>query len=78
GSSLADRFKLPRIGGSDAHFLEAVGRAFTIVETDSVEAEDILKAIKKGNTLVHGRGITILEKIFSKLKFELDSLHNSI
>jgi len=68
GVSLADRFKLPGIGGSDAHFLEAVGRTFTIVETDSIAPEDILKAIKKGNSVVQGRGVTILEKIFSKLQ----------
>lgn len=69
GISLANRLKLPQIGGSDAHFLEAIGRTTTIVETDSGELEDILKAIKNGNTIVQGTGINFFEKIFSKLKF---------
>lgn len=69
GISLAERLKLPMIGGSDAHFLEAVGRTFTIVEADSTRPEDILKAVKEGKTEIKGTGITLFEKLWEIFNF---------
>ena len=42
------------IGGSDAHFLEEIGRAVTVVEDASTAAE-VLEAVRKGR--VRGEGI---------------------
>lgn len=44
---LAKKVGLPGIGGSDAHFPDRVGTAFTITNT-----EDVIEAIKKGHTKV--------------------------
>lgn len=44
---LANKHKLPGMGGSDAHFSELIGTAFTVSKTP-----DILSAIKKGNVKV--------------------------
>jgi hypothetical protein len=44
---LAKKINLPGIGGSDAHHHEAIGTAFTVTNT-----EDVIKAIKKGETKV--------------------------
>jgi hypothetical protein len=53
-SALAASKGLAGIGGSDAHFLEEIGRAFTVVEDASTEAE-VLEAVRKGR--VRGEGI---------------------
>lgn len=45
--TLAKKFNLPGIAGSDAHFLEQLGNAYTISRD-----EDIIEAIKSGNIKV--------------------------
>jgi predicted metal-dependent phosphoesterase TrpH len=41
---------LPGIASSDAHVLEAIGSAYTVIEVDTIEdVDDILEAIAKGN-----------------------------
>ena len=40
---------IPEIGASDAHFVEAVGSSFTLVDSEG-EADDILHGILKGKT----------------------------
>jgi len=50
----AERYHLPEVGGSDAHFLPAVGSAYTSFEGDG--AEDLRRAILSGTTVaVNGR-----------------------
>jgi hypothetical protein len=49
-----ERYHLPEVGGSDAHFLPAVGSAYTLFEGDG--AEDLRRAILSGTTAgVSGR-----------------------
>ena len=48
-------------GGSDSHIPETIGRSFTIVESDSVEVDDVIKAIKLGRTTVGGTYTRITE-----------------
>lgn len=43
-----DRYHFPEVGGSDAHFLESLGSAFTRFEGDT--AEDLRRAIQAGTT----------------------------
>jgi len=51
---LADRLGLPVTGGSDSHIPETIGRAYTIIESESTGFLDVLKAIKLGRTRVGG------------------------
>ena len=51
---LADRLGLPVTGGSDSHLPETIGRAYTIVESESAGYLDVIKAIKLGRTSVGG------------------------
>ncbi len=51
---LADRLGLPITGGSDSHIPETVGRSYTIVESESTDYLDVIKAIKLGHTRVGG------------------------
>jgi len=53
-SALAASKGVAGIGGSDAHFLEEIGRAVTVVEDASTEAE-VLEAVREGR--VRGEGI---------------------
>ena len=62
-SELAERLGLPRTGGSDAHIPETVGRAYTVVEADSREVEDVIRAIERGRTEPRGSGITLHERL---------------
>ncbi len=43
-----ERYHLPEVGGSDAHFKQAVGSAYTVFEGDG--AEDLRRAILSGTT----------------------------
>lgn len=50
---VSQKNNIPEIGASDAHFPKGIGRCYTeIPECDSVD--EILKNIKKGNTIAHG------------------------
>ena len=47
---LAGRLGLPMLAGSDSHFSETVGDAYTIVYAKDKEESSILKAMKQGRT----------------------------
>ena len=51
---LALRLKLPATGGSDSHIPGTIGRSYTIVESESTDYHDVIKAIKLGRTKVGG------------------------
>lgn len=44
----AERLKLPMVAGSDSHIPQTVGDAYTLIESDSKDVEDILSAIRAG------------------------------
>ena len=48
----AEKLGLPRIGGSDEHFLSDIGSVVTTIETPSKSAKDILNAIKRGDATI--------------------------
>ena len=58
---LADKLELPVTGGSDSHIPETIGRAYTFVQSDSKELDDVLKAIKLGRTSIGGSNTRITE-----------------
>lgn len=60
--SLASRLGIPVTGGSDSHIPETIGRSYTVVDTDSREIDDILKAIKAGRTKPFGMGTSWYER----------------
>lgn len=66
--SLAKQLGLPQTGGSDSHIPETIGRAYTIVETESPDPEDVARSIRRGLTTVHGTGITLTERISKALR----------
>jgi len=48
----AEKNSLPKIAGSDAHFSEEIGRAFTEVKAESIE--DARRLVRKGHTKIYG------------------------
>jgi predicted metal-dependent phosphoesterase TrpH len=65
---LADRLGLPATGGSDSHIPETIGRSYTIVESESQESDDVIKAIKLGRTSVGGSYTRITEWFSKNIK----------
>ena len=60
-----ERYHLPEVGGSDAHFLQAVGSAYTLFEGES--AEDLHRSILSGTTTaVSGRYPSVAEIGFGR------------
>lgn len=59
---LAEQKGATMVGGSDAHDLGHIGRAYTVVEGVSTE-DDLLDAIRHGRTVADGRGRTALESL---------------
>ena len=55
----AARYGYPAVGGSDAHSLLTVGRAFTEIEVEppiaDVESDDVVDAIRPGDTTIRGQ-----------------------
>ncbi len=58
----AERQGVPTTGGSDAHRLTDVGKAWTVVEGASSE-DDVVQAVLKGSTSVGGRGRDVDETV---------------
>jgi predicted metal-dependent phosphoesterase TrpH len=65
---LADRFKLPRVAGTDAHYGPVIGRAYTLIDAEP-NVEDIVKAISKGECEAQGRAISFLMRIENQGRF---------
>jgi len=65
---LAEQLNLPITGGSDSHIPETIGRSYTIVESDSTEVDDVIKAIRLGRTTVGGSYTRITEWFSKNLK----------
>ena len=59
-AALAKTHALAPVGGSDAHELDEIGRAYTIVE-DCCSEDDVIAAISKGHSSVGGRSRTRTE-----------------
>ncbi len=59
--SFAEFHGIPMTAGSDAHFPEEIGMAFTEVKTDSLE--DARKLLKKGKSTLHGKRSSMMVHI---------------
>lgn len=70
-STLASSNSLPVVGGSDAHIAEAVGDAYTVVDTPCPDLNSVLAAIANGQTRPAGGRTSIntsLKTVYARLK----------
>ncbi len=70
---LAQNLSLPMVAGSDSHFAETIGDAYTIVYPEDREMPSIIKAIKQGKTQISYRPSRTFYKIrmIQKLGFKI-------
>lgn len=54
---------LPAVAGSDSHIPQTLGRAFTVVDTDSREISSILDAIRKDSVEAEGKPVRLRERL---------------
>lgn len=59
---VAEERRLPVTAGSDAHELLQIGKAYTVIESCETE-DDVLSAIRKGQTQAGGRSRTLSEGV---------------
>jgi predicted metal-dependent phosphoesterase TrpH len=67
---VAERFKLPRVAGTDAHYAPAVGYAYTVVDAE-LSADAVVKAIADGHCQPFGEPVPLrlkLEKYYHYFK----------
>ncbi len=67
---VAERFKLPRVAGTDAHYAPAIGYAYTVVDAEA-NADAIVKAIVAGRCQPFGAPVPLklkLEKYYHYFK----------
>ena len=65
----ARKFGLPEVGGSDAHIPQAIGDCYTVIDSVSHDAGDILAAIKLGRTRAEGHATSMMNK-WRKLSYK--------
>jgi len=62
GRRLARRLALPQTAGSDSHFPEEIGSAYTFVDADSNQ-DDIMEALRNGKTIPVGKPISWMKRV---------------
>src|SRR4030042_5794611 len=67
---VAERFKLPRVAGTDAHYAPAIGYAYTVVDAE-LNADAVVKAMAAGRCEPFGAPVPLrlkLEKYYHYFK----------
>jgi hypothetical protein len=60
---MAGQLGLPMVAGSDSHIPETVGDAYTLIDADSKNLDDILNAIRAGSVEPFGRPTRLSTKV---------------
>lgn len=69
---LAERLKLPKVAGTDAHYGPVIGQAYTLIDSEP-NVEAIVKAIKNGNCKPAGTGVSLRLRIGHQMRFLLNT-----
>ena len=67
-NQLAERFKQPKVAGTDAHHCPAIGYAYTLIDAEP-NVDAILKAIVNGQCQPFGRPIPFSMRIKNQFRF---------
>jgi predicted metal-dependent phosphoesterase TrpH len=67
---LAERLKLPKVAGTDAHYGPVIGQAYTVIDSEP-NVEAIVKAIKNGHCKPAGTGVSLRLRLGHQLRFLL-------
>lgn len=72
-NQLAERLKLPKVAGTDAHYGPVVGQAYTLIDAE-VNVEAIIKAIKSGQCKPAGTCVSMRMRLENQARFFLKYL----
>ncbi|MCO8243128.1 PHP-associated domain-containing protein [Haladaptatus sp. AB643] len=75
---LAEQYDLPLVGGSDAHYPIEVGRAYTLVDADTLTPENVVAAIRDGRVKPEVRRGTLdklVRRGYRKVHQQKENLH---
>jgi len=67
-NQIAERFRRPKVAGTDAHHCKAIGYAYTLIDAEP-NADAILKAIVNGQCQPFGRPIPVSMRIQNQFRF---------
>ena len=76
----AERLKLPRVAGTDAHYGPQIGSGYTLIEASEPSVEAITKAIVEGNCQPFGKAVSValnLEMELQRVKRMIKNLSHS-
>jgi predicted metal-dependent phosphoesterase TrpH len=65
---LAERLRLPKVAGTDAHVGQAIGRAYTVIDAEP-DVEALLKAIVDGRCEPFGEPIPFTMRVRNQFQF---------
>jgi hypothetical protein len=65
---LAERLKLPKVAGTDAHYGPVIGQAYTLIAAEA-NAEDIVKAIVNGRCEPAGTAMSLSMRLENQGRF---------
>jgi hypothetical protein len=65
---LADRLKLPKVAGTDAHYAPVIGQAYTLIDAE-VNVEAIIKAIVNGKCGPAGTAMSLAMRFENQVRF---------
>jgi predicted metal-dependent phosphoesterase TrpH len=67
-NQLAERLKLPKVAGTDAHYGPVIGQAYTVIDSEA-NVEDIVKAVENGQCKPMGTAIPLLMRLENQGRF---------
>jgi predicted metal-dependent phosphoesterase TrpH len=67
-NKLAERLKLPKVAGTDAHYGPVIGQAYTLIDSEA-NVEAIVKAISNGQCKPAGTSISLLMRLENQGRF---------
>ncbi len=65
---LAERLRLPKVAGTDAHYGPVIGQAYTLIDAEA-DVEAVVKAIAKGRCEPAGTAISLLMRLENQGRF---------
>jgi predicted metal-dependent phosphoesterase TrpH len=65
---LAERLKLPKVGGTDAHYAPVIGMAYTLIDAEA-NVEAIIKAIVNGKCEPAGTAMSLAMRLENQGRF---------
>jgi len=75
-NQLAEKLRLPKVAGTDAHYGPVIGQAYTLIDSET-NVEAIVKAITNGHCEPAGTGISLLMRVENQGRFFLKYLQKT-